>query len=342
MPPHVRARRALPPALAAASARGAGGPFAILAAHVAAFGYILLCLIWGSTWLGIKVGVDAGMPPLLGASLRFAIAAALLLPAARLFAPAAFRDRTAWRLALMVGLFSFGFGYGCTYIAALWIPSSLGSLTFGFFPFWVAVLAHFVLKERLTVPKLLAIAVGFGGLALLSYGSLRELGADTALGVAILILSVLVQGLPQVLVKRDGGDVPTAFLNGVGMLVGSVVLALVAGAVGEWSRPFPWSAPVVLSVGYLAVMGSVVTFMIYYALLKRLSATLMALVALITPPLAVILGSIYRDEQLGALTLTGGVIVLVGIGLFQLEERRLARLRRRRAGQDAAAMSAVP
>lgn len=292
-----------------------------------AVGYILLCLIWGSTWLAIKLGVDAGMPPLLGASLRFAIAAALLLPAARLLAPASFRDRTAWRLAGMVGLLSFGFGYGCTYVAALWIPSGLGSLTFGFFPFWVAVLAHFILKERLTVPKLLAIVVGFGGLALLSYGSLRELGADTALGVGIVTCSVLVQGFPQVLIKRDGKDVPTVFLSGVGMALGSVVLALVAGLVGEWSRPFPWTGPVVLSVGYLAVMGSIVTFMIYYALLKRLSATLMALVALITPPIAVVLGGIYRSEQLGALTLTGGTIVLVGVGLFQLEERRLARRR---------------
>lgn len=296
---------------------------------MAALGYILLCLIWGSTWLAIKLGVDAGMPPLLGASLRFAIAAALLLPVARATAREAFHDRTSLRLALMVGLLSFGFGYGCTYIAALWIPSGLGSLTFGFFPFWVAVLSHFVLGDRLTVPKLLAIGLGFSGLALLSYGSLRELGADTALGVGIVTLSVLVQGFPQTLIKRDGKDVPTVFLTGVGMLVGSVVLALVAALAGEWSRPFPWTSTVVLSIAYLAIMGSVVTFLIYYGLLKRLSATLMALIALVTPPIAVVLGGIYRGEQLGTLTLTGGAIVLVGVGLFQLEERRLARRLRR-------------
>ncbi|HEY8375978.1 MAG TPA: EamA family transporter [Nannocystis sp.] len=293
---------------------------------MAALGYILLCLIWGSTWLAIKLGIDAGMPPLLGASLRFAIAAALLLPAARVMAPAAFRDPTARRLALMVGLLSFGFGYGCTYIAALWIPSGLGSLTFGFFPFWVAVLSHFILGDRLTLPKLLAIGLGFSGLALLSYGSLRELGADTAIGVAIVTGSVLVQGFPQIFVKRDGEHVPTVFISGVGMLIGALVLALVATVVGEWSQPFPWNPTVVLSIAYLAIMGSIVTFMIYYALLKRLSATLMALVALITPPIAVVLGGIYRGEQLGALTLTGGAVVLVGVALFQLEERRLARL----------------
>lgn len=302
----------------------------ILAARVVAVGYILLCLIWGSTWLAIKVGVDAGMPPLLGGALRFAIASALLLPLAAWMAPGAFRDRTAWRLAVMLGLLGFGTGYGCTYVAAMWIPSALGSLTFGFFPFWVAVLAHVLLKDRLTVGKALAILVGLGGLALLSYGSLRELGRETMIGVAILIFSVFVQGFPQILVKRDGKNVPSVFLSGIGMVIGSAMLTLFATVKGEWSQPFPWTQPVVLSIGYLALVGSVTTFLIYYALLKRLSATLMALVALLTPPIAVVLGMAYRNEKLGALTLTGGAIVMAGVAMFQLEERRVARAARAR------------
>lgn len=298
----------------------------ILAPRVAAFGYILLCLIWGSTWLAIKVGVDAGMPPLLGGALRFAAASAILLPLAGWMAPEAFRDRTAWRLGVMLGLLGFGTGYGCTYVAAMWIPSALGSLTFGFFPFWVAVLSHFLLKDRLTVGKALAIMVGLGGLALLSYGSLRELGRDTMIGVCVLLFSVFIQGFPQILIKRDGKDVPSVFLSGIGMVIGSAMLTLFATAKGEWSQPFPLTQPVLVSIGYLALVGSVTTFLIYYALLKRLSATLMALIALLTPPIAVFLGIAYRNEKLGALTLTGGAIVMTGVALFQLEERRVARL----------------
>lgn len=312
--------------------RGRGEPrsrAAILAAPVAAVGYILLCLIWGSTWLAIKVGVDGGMPPLLGGALRFALAAMILLPLAGWMTPGTFRDRTAWRLAAMLGLMGFGIGYGCTYVAAMWIPSALGSLTFGFFPFWVAVLSHFILKDKLTVGKALAILVGIGGLALLSYGSLRELGRETMIGVAILLFSVLVQGFPQILIKRDGNHVPAVFLSGIGMVIGSAILTLFATAKGEWSQPFPMTQPVVVSIGYLALVGSVTTFLIYYALLKRLSATLMALIALLTPPIAVVLGLVYRNEQLGALTLTGGAIVMMGVALFQLEERRVQRLKSR-------------
>jgi drug/metabolite transporter (DMT)-like permease len=285
-------------------------------------GYVLLCLIWGSTWLGIKIGLDAGMPPLLGVSLRFALAAVVLLPIAWTRSREIFHDRVAWRLATMLGVLSFGVGYGCTYLGGVYVPSGLGSLTFGAFPFWVAVLAHFVLADRLTAGKALAIAIGIAGLVTLYWGSLVALGPEAVLGIGIITTSVLIQGFAQVYVKRDGGHVPAAFLSGVGMGIGSLVLAGLAALRGEWSQPFPTSAPVLGSIAYLAVFGSVVTFLIYYRLLKTLSATLMAMVALITPPIAVVLGLIFKGERLGAITLTGGAMVLLGVYLFQLAERR--------------------
>ena len=287
-----------------------------------ALGYLALCLIWGSTWLAIKVGLDAGMPPLLGVSLRFAIAALILLPIAWLSARAAFRDRVAWRLAALIGVGSFGIGYGCTYVGGMYVPSGLGSLTFGVFPFWVAVLAHFILGDRLSAGKLTAIAIGLGGLVTLYWGSLQALGWDAAFGVAIITFSVLIQGFGQVYVKRDGGHVPAVFLSGVGMGIGSLVLVLMAGLRGEWSMPFPMTTPVVASIAYLAVFGSICTFLIYYQLLKRLSATLMAMVALITPPIAVVLGIIFKGERLGAITMTGGALVLLGVFLYQQSEQR--------------------
>lgn len=287
-----------------------------------AVGYVALCLIWGSTWLGIKIGLDAGMPPLLGVALRFAIAALVLVPYAWVRHRAIFRDRVAWRLATLVGLCSFGVGYGCTYLGGMYVPSGLGSLTFGVFPFWVAVLAHFILRDRLTAGKVLAIVVGLTGLVTLYSGSLRELGPESLFGVAIITTSVAVQGFPQVLVKRDGEHVPAAFLSGIGMLIGCLVLFAMAGVRGEWSQPFPLTTPVVASIVYLALFGSICTFMIYYRLLKQLSATLMAMVALITPPIAVVLGLLFKGEKLGLITMTGGAMVLLGVLLFQVAERR--------------------
>jgi len=73
------------------------------------------------------------------------------------------------------------------------------------------------------------------------------------------------------------------------------------------------------------VFGSIVTFLIYYRLLKQLSATLMAMVALITPPIAVVLGLLFKGERLGVITMTGGALVMLGVFLFQLAERRAPR-----------------
>lgn len=295
---------------------------------MALLSYLLLCLIWGSTWLAIKIGLDAGMPPFLGASSRFVVAALILIPLAARTAPHAFRDRTAWRLAVLMGTLSFGIGYGCTYLGGLYIPSGLGSLTFGFFPFWVAVLAHFVLGDRLTLAKGGAILLGIAGLGVLYSGSLRELGPGTLLGVAIVTLSVLVQGIPQVLIKRDGAAVPAAFLSGIGMLFGAAVLAALAALRGEWSTGIPLTAPVLGSIAYLALFGSVTTFLIYFRLMRELSATLMALIAILTPPIALALGFFVKGERLGLVTLSGGAMVLAGVLLFQRAEAATRRATR--------------
>ena len=106
------------------------------------------------------------------------------------------------------------------------------------------------------------------------------------------------------------------------MGIGSLVLVAMAGLRGEWSQPFPLTTPVLASIAYLAVFGSIVTFMIYYKLLKQLSATLMAMIALITPPIAVVLGIVFKGERLGVITMTGGGLVLLGVFLYQQAEQR--------------------
>ncbi len=286
-----------------------------------ALSYALLCLIWGSTWLGIKIGLDGGMPPLLGVALRFVIAGLLVLPLALLRHRAVFRDAKAWRLAVFVGVLNFGFGFGLTYIGGGLVPSGLGSLTFGVFPLWVALLSHMKLGDRLTPGKLGGLALGLVGLVVLFWGSLLQLGRDSVLGIALILASVLVQGIGQIYAKRDGAAIPSAFISSIGMLVGSGVLALAGVAFGEAAQPFPLTLPVLGSIAYLAVFGSIVTFLTYYRLLKQLSATLMAMIALITPPIAVVLGLVFKGEKLGSVTLLGGSMVLLGILYFHLAER---------------------
>lgn len=285
-------------------------------------GYILICLIWGSTWLAIKVGLDAGVPALLGAACRFLLAGSILLPIAWWKARPAFSSRTAWRLAGITGTQSFCLGYGLNYLGGHRIPSGLSALTFGFFPFCVALMAMVMIGERVTGRKLLAIGLGICGVATLFWGGLSALGPDAVAGVGLVTLSVIVQAWGAVVVKRDGREVPTVFLNAVAMLLGSALLFAWAAFHGEYALPFPRTAPALFSIAYLAILGSICTFMIYYALLKRFSATRMAFIALITPPISVLLGSLVLRERLGGQVLLGGALILAGVALFARAERR--------------------
>jgi drug/metabolite transporter (DMT)-like permease len=284
-------------------------------------GYLLICLIWGSTWLAIKVGLDAGVPTFLGAALRFLVAAAILLPLAWIYKRPAFSDRAAWRLALFIGAFSFCIGYGLNYWGGHYIPSGLSGLTFSFFPVWVAVMARFMVGERFTPFKVAAIAVGMGGVTTLFWGSWRDFGPQTLPGVVAVSASVIVQGYCNIRIKRDGQTVPTLFLNAVAMGSGSLLLFLASLLHREDWRALPLTAPALASILYLGTFGSIVTFMIYYGLMKRVSATLMACVAMITPPLSVLAGHFARGEVFPPRILLAGSLILCGVGGFILSSR---------------------
>ncbi len=279
-------------------------------------GYLLICLIWGTTWLAIKIGLEAGVPTFLGAALRFLLAGAILTPLAWLYKRPAFADRAAWRLAILIGLLSFGVGYGLNYLGENYISSGLAGLTFSFFPVWVALMARVMVGERITPGKFSAIALGLAGVAVLFWGSWRDFGAGALPGVAAVSASVIVQGYCNIRIKRDGQAVPTLFLNAVAMTTGALLLFAASLLHREDWRALPLTAPALASILYLGTFGSVVTFMIYYSLMKKMSATLMACVAMITPPLTVLAGHLARREEFPARVLVAGALILAGVGGF--------------------------
>ncbi len=285
-------------------------------------GYILVCLIWGSTWLAIKLGLEANVPPFLGAALRFLVASAIMTPLAWIYRREAFYNRAAWRLALITGFFSFFIGYGLNYWGGDSIPSGLSALTFSFFPIWVALLAHFMIGEKFSADKLAAIALGIAGIAVLYWGSFTSLGGAALAGMGWVTISVMVQGWSNLTIKRDGAGVPTLFLNAVAMGSGSFCLFIAAAVHHEFAKPFPHSTIAWGSIFYLGTFGSIATFMIYYRLLKTWSATAMALIAMITPPISVLLGHWLNHETLAPQTLTGGALVMAGVGGFVFASRK--------------------
>src|SRR6058998_801525 len=143
--------------------------------------FAMLCLIWGSTWLAIRIGLE-GAPPFLSASLRFAVASIVLVLLTVVFRSKWPQNRTEWALVGFVGIVLFTGDYGLIY----WgenngVLSGLSAILFATFPLQTALVANAFLKaERVTVQKLLGIGVGFGGVVLIFRS---QLGTGTRAGV---------------------------------------------------------------------------------------------------------------------------------------------------------------
>jgi drug/metabolite transporter (DMT)-like permease len=276
--------------------------------------YVVLCLIWGTTWSAIQIGLR-GIPPLTGVALRFAIAGVLLLLFARVRGiglGATARERWLW---VCNGLFAFCISYGVVYWSEQWVPSGLASVLFATYPLFVAMLAHVMLPdERVSRRELIGIAVGFGGVAVIFSADFAALGGrQVAVAAAVMLVSPAAAAVSSVVVKRWGAGVHPLSLTAVPMTFTGMVMGALAVAY-EGDRTFRPDVVSVSALLYLAIAGSAVTFTLYYWLLSYLPAKRLALIAYIIPVIAMLIGTL-RGEPLTARTLGGSALVLAGVAL---------------------------
>ena len=281
-----------------------------------AFLYALICLIWGSTWLAIKVGL-VGVPPFLGAGLRFLISAAVLglLLAARRRPIALTRDDRVCVLSL--GLLVFWLDYACVYWAEQHISSGLTAVLFSTMPLMTALLSAFWTRsESLGAARVAGILVGVLGTALLFWPHER-LGAMSVLGMASALLGSFCAAVNLVVTKRHGRHSDPLVVNFLGMVLGTACLLLMSAALEPW-RAVVWTRSNLLAMLYLAAFGSVIAFLAFYHLIKRLEATVVSLSTLVIPIVALVLGRAFLHERVGADSVLGILLILAGVGIALL------------------------
>jgi len=278
---------------------------AIRLRYAAAF--VMLCAIWGSTWLVIQIGLD-GVPALLAASLRFVVSSTILLVACVVLRSKLPRGRTEWAIVAFYGVVLFGADYGLIY----WgeknhVVSGLSAVLFATFPFQTAIAAHALLRtERLSAQKLAGIAFIFRAQLAAS--------ADLFFPMLAIVLAATCAAAASVAVKRWGHDMDPVSLNAFSMGTGAITLAVVSVLVGEaWVVP-PWPTGI-LAIVYLSLAGSVIAFVTYLWLLKRIEATSLSYIAFVNPIVAVLLGFVVAQEVLDPLVLAGAGMTLAGIWL---------------------------
>lgn len=278
--------------------------------------FVLLCLIWGTTWAAIKLQLR-GIPPFAGVAIRFGVASVVLLavaPRFRVRFGATRRERLLW---VAIALLSFCGSYGLVYWAeGNGVPSGLAAVLFATFPLLTAALAHVLVPgERLHPRGVAGMLLGLLGLAVLFSEDFGHLGGShVARSSAILLLAPLVSAVANVAAKRWGRDVHPISLSAIPMGLTAILMGGFAFLV-ERGRPIlpdpvAWGALL-----YLAVFGSAVTFSLYYWLMRHLPVTRLSLIAYLTPVFAVMIGTLWLHEPMTGRVGAGSALVLGGVAL---------------------------
>lgn len=277
--------------------------------------WLSLGLIWGATWLFIKIGL-ADVPPFTFVAIRFFIAAVPLFVLLRVRRTPLPRKMSDWVLTVSTGVLGFAIGYGLVYWGEQHISAGLTAILFTTYPLFGLVFAHFMVPgEPITMRRLVGVVVGIAGVALI-FGEQLTLGSALAvLGSLAVVVSAACAALSSVLIKARGGHLDPAFLTVAQILTGAVPL-LVVGLLLEGS-PFDlhWTPMALVSLAYLAFFGSSLAFVIWYWLIRAIKVTTAQLLPFVNTLVAVVLGAVVLDEELGWRALAGGAAILLGLAV---------------------------
>ena len=284
--------------------------------------YAINVLIWSSTWVAIKIGLE-DVPPLLSAGVRFAIAGVALLALAQSARAAA--ERPTVRLASVLGLLPFAAAYGLIYWGEQYVPSGLAAVLFGVMPLYSATLASVALADEPLRARLVAgIAVAIGGLSL-AFGESIALGDAkwALLAASACALAPLASAIGNVAIKRRGQRLDPIALNGWAMLGGGALLLAVSAPAEDWADA-AWSAQAIGSVAYLAAIGSAFAFVTLTVLLRELPAVTVSYITLLLPFGALVFGAALYDERITLAAVAGALLVAGGLAIAQWPRRRAA------------------
>jgi drug/metabolite transporter (DMT)-like permease len=284
--------------------------------------WLILCGIWGSTWLFIKIGLK-DLPPLTFAGARFVLATLILVLLVMVRRARWPRTRSEWSLIAISGLLQFTLNYGLVFWGEQYISSGLAAVLQSTFPLFGLVFAHFYLpNERSMGLKVVGVLLGILGVVVIFSDQLSIAGSMALLGSMALVLSAVFGSYSNVLVKAYGVKIDPMVLAAGQMTCGFVPLLVVGIPIEGNPLNFHWTTTAVICLLYLVIVGSVIAFALYYWLVRNMDVTNTMLIALVTPVVAVILGMIVLDEKLNWRLVAGGACIISGLALIVLRKGR--------------------
>jgi drug/metabolite transporter (DMT)-like permease len=288
--------------------------------------FAIIYLVWGSTFLAIRVGVRE-VPPFLLAGMRFFAAGIVLYIWMRAKGTPS-PTRREWAAASLLAVLIFVFDYGLLFWAEKRVPSGIAAVMMAMIPVFMALAEIIFLRtQRLTLRLGFALLVGIAGVAVLVSRSVSFGGApiDPAGALALVVASVswsLASGLTRKLPLPES----KVMSSGAQMLAGGIFLTLTAAMLGEFGgfHVGVVSAGAWLALVYLIVAGSIVGFTAYVWLIHHESPTRVGTYAYVNPVVAVLIGYFLGGEALGARTVLGTALVLVSVVVITTTPKKKA------------------
>jgi drug/metabolite transporter (DMT)-like permease len=289
--------------------------------------WISVCILWGTTYLGIRIALET-IPPALIGGIRYTIAGAILagfLMARGVRLPA----RAHWPGLTLLAFLMIVLGNGGVIWAEQWVPSGIAAVLVACSPFWAnGIEALLPNGERLTWHTLVGLVFGFAGILLLVWPELTAGGAgghQFVLGVLAIQVAGVGWSVGSIYSRRHAREESALGASAVQMLMGGILMLAIATIHGEWSV-LRWSPRSLAAELYLIVAGSLAGYSAYLYALRHLPISTVSLYAYINPLLAVLLGTWLVHEPFGWRVVAAAVLVFLGVAVVRGQGGSLAPL----------------
>lgn len=272
-----------------------------------------VCIIWGTTYLALRVGVTQ-FPPFLFSGIRFLIAGPILLGLLFLFRKVALPSRKIILQQAVSGLLLCAFGVGIVGWSEMYVSSGLAAIICSVMPIWV-ILINMALTsdDQPAFPVVLGLIIGLAGIILIFGEHVGDFSEPSyKLGIFMTFLGNICWAFGTVWVKKKTQSTDPFLAAGLQMLFGGIFLMPMSLVFDNYST-INWSPEMVAALVYLILFGSVAAYASYSYAIKKLPITIVSLYAYINPIVAVILGSLILGERLNARIGIGILITLAGI-----------------------------
>jgi drug/metabolite transporter (DMT)-like permease len=288
----------------------------------AIFAWINVCVIWGTTYLVIRIGVGH-LPPMLFGGIRWVIAGVVFITVLKWRGKALPKANEIVHLAV-VGLALLGFANGLVVWAEQWIPSGLTALLLTTVPFFMVGLESLLPKgPKLNATILTGLVMGLAGVCLIFGEDIKYLAdPNNLLGVLALLGAVFFWSLGSLYSKYVKVDVHPLMGASVQMLIAGIFLSVIGISIGELPR-LSFEINGLLSLAYLIIFGSFVGYASYIYALAKLPLSLVSTFAYINPVIALFLGWIILDEKLNFQIAIAAVVIIAGVFIVKQGAARL-------------------